>query len=76
MRLNDYQARMYQEIARFIDAHGYAPSFRDLARACGYASVNTVKHHLEMMRAKGFIDYQDRIARSIVLLGSDEELPA
>ena len=57
------------EILRFIDSYwnekGYAPSVRDICAALGFKSPATVAHYLRRMREQGFVEYEDRIPRTV-----------
>jgi repressor LexA len=54
-------------IKTFIDAHGYAPSVRDISKGMGDISPNAVHRHLIALQSKGAISRQPRAARSITI---------
>lgn len=54
-------------IADYIDAHGYAPSIKDISREFGVLSTNTVNDRLQALMRDGLITRRPRIARSMVL---------
>lgn len=65
-----------QELLRFIDGfikgNGYAPSYRETARALGYKSVSTVAIHVDSLIAKGFLRKGDEYsARSLEVVTPD-----
>lgn len=62
-------------IREFITKHGYSPSVREIMTGCGWRSPSTVQHHLDVMKAKGQIEFEPHIARSI-RLRSDRCPPA
>lgn len=69
-RISKYrQADILAFIQDFWDQNGYGPSFRDIMHNCGYHSTSSVAHQLAQLRDMGKIDYQDRIARSIRVVG-------
>lgn len=49
--------------ARFIQAHGYGPSMRDLSEALGGISTNAVFNHLAVLERRGFLTRAKGIAR-------------
>lgn len=54
-------------IAQFHDTNGYMPTYREIARGCGWRSHSTVKYHLERLQAMGLITHEPWRARSIRL---------
>lgn len=50
-------------IARFIQAHGYGPSMRDLSEALGGISTNAVWNHLAVLERRGFLTRARCVAR-------------
>jgi repressor LexA len=61
------QQRVLAAIADWHQRHGYPPSVRDLAMACGHASTSTTHAHLRSLRASGAIRWTPGCARTIVL---------
>lgn len=66
--LTEIQKRVYFIIKDFIDQKGYSPSFRELARLNGNNSPATMQFHLRNLRDKGYIDYTDKLSRTIIIL--------
>jgi DeoR/GlpR family transcriptional regulator of sugar metabolism len=58
--------RCYKELVRFVDLHGYIPSYVELSRACG-CSRSTVRRYLDQLQEAGLIERKTRQARSIVI---------
>ena len=52
-------------IGKYWEENGFAPSFRDIMKGCGFASTSSVAHHLSILRDMGRVDYVDNIARSV-----------
>ncbi len=69
MPLTKRQKEILDHIEGFIDEHGYAPSFEEIADAFGYSSLATVHEHLSNLERKGYIRKAYNESRSIELLG-------
>lgn len=68
MRPSKKQSEVLAFVRNFIDKHGYGPSYRDVMRGMGYASVSTVASHIEALIAKGQLKKTDRY-RSLDTVG-------
>lgn len=66
------QKRLLDFIAKFIDQHGYAPSYREIKNGLGYGSVATVAVHIDNLVKAGYIRKKDHSARSIEVAGQKE----
>lgn len=55
MHLTKRQREILDYLTGYIDEHGYAPSFEEIASAMGYASLATVHEHLSNLERKGAI---------------------
>jgi repressor LexA len=55
MPLTKRQREILDYLAGYIDEHGYAPSFEEIAETMGYASLATVHEHLTNLERKGAI---------------------
>lgn len=55
MALTKRQREILDYLALYIDKHGYAPSFEEIAETMGYASLATVHEHLTNLERKGVI---------------------
>lgn len=65
--LTRVQKRVYYIIKDFIEQKGYSPSFREIAALNGNNSVATIQFHLKRLRNKGYIDYSDKLSRTITI---------
>jgi repressor LexA len=65
MPLTKRQKEILDFITRFIEEHGYAPSFEEIAQEFGYASLATVHEHLSNLERKGYIRKSYNESRSI-----------
>jgi repressor LexA len=72
--------RKQREILDFVDefatAHGYAPSFEEIAERFQYASLATVHEHLENLKAKGYIRKGYNSSRSIEVVPTEIRVAA
>lgn len=71
MPLTKRQKQILDHIEAFIDAHGYAPSFEEIAEEFGYSSLATVHEHLSNLERKGYIRKAYNESRSIELTPPD-----
>jgi len=63
--LTPKKQRLLDWLEDYIYAHHRVPSYDEMTEAMGYRSKNTVRVHLNDLRVAGYIDWQDRNARSI-----------
>jgi len=65
--LTKAQEKMYYLVKDTIEANGYSPSFRELAKL-NNSSVSTIQFHLIRLREKGYINYIDGKNRTLTIL--------
>lgn len=70
MALTKRQKEILDYVESFLDAHGYSPSFEEIAGFFGYRSLATVHEHLSNLEDKGYIRKSYNESRSIELTGS------
>lgn len=70
--LTKRQKEVYDFVSQFIELHGYAPSYREIAAYFKYGSVATVAEHIESLVGKGMLQKSDNEARSIQLVEAKE----
>ena len=58
--------RCYMELTRFVDQHGYVPSYAELASTLGVAPATVGRYLLKLQKA-GVIERRKNRARSIVI---------
>ena len=73
--LTDRQRRIVECIRAHVEANGYPPTFREIARSVGLKSTSTVDHHLRRLRELGVLQYEDGRFRALQLLGEEEAEP-
>ncbi len=69
--LTKRQKQVLDFVSQFIELHGYAPSYREIATYFKYGSVATVAEHIESLVGKGMLSKSDNEARSIQLVKTD-----
>ncbi len=68
MALTKRQKEILDHLTDYIEAHGYAPSFEEIADAFGYTSLATVHEHVSNLERKGYIRKAYNQSRSIELV--------
>ena len=76
MPLTKRQKEILDFIHGFIDEHGYAPSFEEIAHAFGYSSLATVHEHLSNLERKGYIRKSYNESRSIEMMPDEGTVAA
>jgi repressor LexA len=74
--LTKRQKQILDFIESFLDAHGYSPSFEEIAAEFGFRSLATVHEHLSNLEAKGYIRKSYNESRSIELARTEFKLAA
>ncbi len=75
MALTKRQKQVLDFLARFINRHGYSPSFEEIGHSLGLSSVATVHKHVENLEKKGFIRRGYNRSRSIDVLALPRPAP-
>ncbi len=70
--LTKRQKEVLDYITQYIEVHGYAPSYREIAEAFNLGSVATVADHVETLVSKGLLKKSDNSARSLQLVHEDD----
>jgi repressor LexA len=70
--LTKRQKEVLDYVSQYIELHGYAPSYREIAQAFKFGSVATVAEHVESLVTKGFLMKNENEARSIQLVKADD----
>lgn len=68
MALTRRQREVYDFISRFVDSHGYSPSFEEIAEGVQLSSLATVHKHIGNLETKGLLTRDYNRARSIDLV--------
>ena len=73
MSLTKRQKEILDYVTQYLEVHGYAPSYREIAEAFKLGSVATVAEHVETLVAKGLLAKHDNEARSLQLVKTTED---
>ncbi len=76
MPLTKRQKEILDHLDAFIEEHGYAPSFEEIAEAFGYTSLATVHEHLSNLERKGYIRKSYNESRSIEVVKEESGVQA
>ncbi len=76
MALTRRQKEILDFIESFLDAHGFSPSFEEIAEFFQFRSLATVHEHLSNLEAKGYIRKSYNESRSIELTRTELRLAA
>ena len=72
------QQFLLEFITKFIEGHGYGPSYREIMTGCNYNSVATVALHINNLISRGHLQKNGRSARSLEIINapkSNRKLP-
>ena len=65
MALTRRQKQVMDMIARFVDENGYSPSYDEIAKGLGLASLATVHKHISALEAKSYLKRGFNQSRSL-----------
>ena len=68
MALTRRQKEILDYVGGYIQSHGYAPSFEEIANSFGYGSLATVHEHVSNLERKGYIRKSYNQSRSIEMV--------
>lgn len=70
--LTKRQKEILDYVSQYIELHGYAPSYREIAEAFKLGSVATVAEHIDTLVEKGLLVKGDNEARSLQLVKEED----
>jgi repressor LexA len=70
--LTKRQKEVLDYVTQYIEMHGYAPSYREIAEAFNLGSVATVADHIDTLVAKGLLTKSDNSARSLQVVQEED----
>jgi len=73
MPLTKRQKEILDYVTQYLEVHGYAPSYREIAEAFKLGSVATVAEHVDTLISKGLLRKNENEARSLQLVQPAEE---
>ena len=65
MALTKRQKQVVDFIAKFVEDNGYSPSYEEIAKGLGLASLATVHKHISALEAKSYLRRGFNQSRSI-----------
>src|SRR3954466_6030740 len=66
------QRELLTFIEKFINEHGYSPSYREIMSGLNYTSVATVALHVNNLIKRGHLRKRDHSARSLEVAAANE----
>jgi repressor LexA len=75
MPLSDSQQALLDFLRRFIEQHGYPPSYREMAADLGFKSTNGVAYQLRCLEEKGYLERKARGAPARAIRLTAKALP-
>lgn len=72
IELTDKQEELLYCIKSYIEDYGFSPSIRELQEMMNKKSTSTIKQGLDILRKKGYINFQDHKVRTIKILNEAE----
>ena len=73
--LTDRQRQILDFLTKYVDAHGYPPTVREIGEAVGLASPSTVHAHLANLERAGFLKRDPTKPRAIELFREPKAAP-
>ena len=71
-KLTNQQEKMLDIIKKYVVAHGYSPTVRELCQEMNLSSTATVQVHLNNLEKKGYIKKEESKNRTIEILVDNE----
>jgi SOS-response transcriptional repressor LexA len=72
LRPTKKQKELLAYIEKFIQEHGYSPSYREIMTGLNYTSVATVALHVKNLIARGQLQKRSRSARSLEVVNPQQ----
>jgi len=71
-KLTKKQNKILVLIQEYINQHGYPPSYRELAAMMNLVSSSTVKCYLDILKKKGYLNWEERRPRTLHIIEQKE----
>ena len=65
--------KLYDWLVQYICAHQYPPQIREMMKAMEVRSSSSIQVHLKQLKAKGYIDWNQRESRTLRVLAQPEK---
>ena len=72
--MTEQQSRLLKVIKRYVDEHGYSPSYREMARCVGLHSTSGIVRLINALEAQGHIRRTEGGSRNIELVNPLEHV--
>ncbi len=66
--MSERTMQVFRFVASFVDARGYAPTYRQIAQATGLRSTSNVAYHLDKLVEAHYLKREPGTPRAIVVL--------
>ncbi|MBO0962455.1 transcriptional regulator [Neobacillus sp. MM2021_6] len=71
-KITQKQLKILAVLKTYIAQHGYPPSYRELAVLMNLVSSSTIKQHLDSLRKKGLVDWEEGLPRTLHIIEQKE----
>ena len=71
--ITNKQKQVLKAINDFIISNKYSPTVRELARILNLKSTSSVQRYLDKLQAKGYIEKNENMSRTLHILNYQEE---
>ena len=65
--LTEKQRLLLDYIEKYLEVHGFSPSYREIQKEFAFASIASVSKHIATLTRKGYLRFEKGIARSLTL---------
>ena len=72
--LKPTEKQVYDYIVKFINEHGYSPTFREIGKGIFLSSTQTIYANMRKLEQKGYVKYEAHKPRTIVILKEYENV--
>jgi SOS-response transcriptional repressor LexA len=71
-KLTKKQQKLLAVLKAYTIQHGYPPSYRELADLMNLVSASTIKQHLDTLKKKGYVDWEESRPRTLHIIEQKE----
>lgn len=71
--LTKRQREVIDFIQTFINTNRYSPSFREISSHFGFQSIASVAKHVDALKRKGALTFEEKASRSLALIDTPKE---
>ncbi|MEW6655157.1 MAG: transcriptional repressor LexA [Bacteroidota bacterium] len=70
-QLTERQQKILDFIQSYLEANGYPPTYREIARHFNLASTFGIKRHIDALTKKGYISNESKTSRTLSIIDDD-----